>query len=196
MMRKKLGALLVRSGVITKIQLQVALDRQQRTEERLGRALINCGFATESQILSALSAQLGVQYVDLSRKNIPVGMAELISEDVARKYCLVPTAVTDKYVHVAMADPLDETAIAVLKRSCKFKVVPMVATQVGVEAAIDKLYGGVTEQPAVIGNVPVAAFMNLLLENTAAGRSVDMKMVPGDDTVAVQVKVDGVPCVV
>lgn len=196
---RKLGSLLVRSGVITKLQLEVALNRQAETGERLGGILISCGFATEAQILKALSSQLGVQSVDLSRKVIPAGMRDLIPEEMAREYSIVPVTITDKFLYVAMADPLDRQVVEKIREQCavKVKVVPMVATKAGIMQAIDALYLGVRPEAAVAENESVVSFMNMVLEQAAAGHAVDVRMTPdNNNSVSVKFQVDGVQCAV
>jgi hypothetical protein len=55
--REKLGAMLVRAGLITQAQLQVALDVQKRTLRRLGDILVELGMVTKEELKEMTALQ-------------------------------------------------------------------------------------------------------------------------------------------
>ena len=55
--REKLGAMLVRAGLITQAQLQVALDVQKRTLRRLGDILVELGMVTKEELKELTALQ-------------------------------------------------------------------------------------------------------------------------------------------
>jgi len=60
---KSLGALLVDNKVMTQEHLNRALDRQREKGGLLGDIIVEMGFASESQVLTALAQQLNIQYL-------------------------------------------------------------------------------------------------------------------------------------
>ena len=62
--RKRLGDLLVESGLLTNEQLQTALSEKPR-DLKLGDALLQHGFITEQQLIEVLEFQLGIPHVNL-----------------------------------------------------------------------------------------------------------------------------------
>ena len=56
---RPLGAILIRMGKITQVQLLAALDRQKSTHGVIGRELVQLGYATEADVEVALAVQAG-----------------------------------------------------------------------------------------------------------------------------------------
>ena len=81
---KRLGDLLVSAGAITPEELEQGLERQKTTKERLGTALISAGIITEAQLIEVLRLQLGIEYIDLSKTNIPISMAQVVPKNIAK----------------------------------------------------------------------------------------------------------------
>ncbi len=66
----RIGDLLVQQGVITRDQLIRALDEQAKVPGvKLGAVLVQLGFCSQRDVLTAISRQLGFE-VGLSRKKI------------------------------------------------------------------------------------------------------------------------------
>ena len=82
MEKRKVGELLVDSGIINEHQLEIALAEQRRTGGRLGNILIDLGLATEDAISRALASQTGVDHYDLSKTPIDPEAVPLVPEDV------------------------------------------------------------------------------------------------------------------
>jgi len=66
--RRRIGDILVDSGVITPEQLTKALEWQRRTRDRLGRVLVELDMASERQIADALAEQRKVIAAELTGK--------------------------------------------------------------------------------------------------------------------------------
>jgi hypothetical protein len=108
--RKRLGELLVQAGVIDETQLMEALEFQRSHGFRLGDALVELGLATEEQVLSALACRLGFERVELDTLPRTAEMAAaalLVPEQLARTRGVVPIAIDDRTLTVALRDPTD-----------------------------------------------------------------------------------------
>ena len=141
MQHRRLGELLIAAGTITDEQLARGLTRQKETKERLGTALINGGIITEDQLIEALQMQLGIDYVDLTKLNIPTELAQTVPKNLAKQYQVVPVKAVKDELFLAMTDPLNFYAIEEVRKAVHKKVVPMVAKAAAVEHAIATLYG-------------------------------------------------------
>src|SRR5437660_12271756 len=89
---KKLGEILVEKGLITRDQLEQALEQQSRTDHLLGRVLIDLGVVKEPDLMAALAGQVGVRFVDLAATTIDPSAAMLIPQSVARRCRAIPLA--------------------------------------------------------------------------------------------------------
>src|SRR2546426_4658182 len=109
--RKRIGDILVETGVLSAQQLTEALARQRRTRERLGRILVEQKVATEKQIAQALAAQLDLPLVNLASARIDPKAVKLVPEALARKRRVLPLVLEGEHLVIAMADPLDVYAV-------------------------------------------------------------------------------------
>src|SRR3990167_9508237 len=76
-----LGEMLVEAGVITSLDLKVALESQRQVPAPLGVTLVDLGIATEEQVLPILALQLNRIDVRLSVKNEePTSVVEALDQ--------------------------------------------------------------------------------------------------------------------
>src|SRR5206468_1625527 len=111
--------------------------------ERLGKALVKLllGFVPEEEITECLSQQFGVPSINLSHFEIDNSVIKLIPADVARKYNILPVNKTGATITIAMADPTNVFAMDDIKFMTGYNVEPVVASELGIKAAIDNYYG-------------------------------------------------------
>ncbi|HZH98698.1 MAG TPA: hypothetical protein VEX38_06975, partial [Fimbriimonadaceae bacterium] len=87
---RKLGELLLSSGLITNLQLSIALAAQQTSNRRLGEILVERGFATEDQIASCLAEQYGYPRANLNNVRPQPSALCALKPDVALEHCVLP----------------------------------------------------------------------------------------------------------
>ncbi|MBI2862165.1 MAG: hypothetical protein HYX89_05030 [Chloroflexi bacterium] len=73
--------------------------------------------------------------------------ARLVSGELARQRNLIPIAQLDGVLVVAMADPLDEDAIAEIQRLTGLAVQPVVSPRSDIRAALDRLFAPPAPKP-------------------------------------------------
>jgi type IV pilus assembly protein PilB len=140
-MSVRLGELLTKASLITQDQLKEALKMQKETGGKLGETLIKLGFVSEEDITECLSQQFGVPSINLAHFEIDGGVIKLIPADVARKYNILPVNKTGATITIAMADPTNVFAMDDIKFMTGYNVEPVVASELGIKAAIDNYYG-------------------------------------------------------
>ena len=82
----RLGESTVHRGLISREQLEEALERQRSTGQRLGETLLEVGAVSAVQFGQALADQLGVPFVDLETSPPDVMVAALITEASRGRY--------------------------------------------------------------------------------------------------------------
>jgi len=137
----RLGELLTKAGLLTQDQLKEALRVQKETSGKLGETLIKLGFISEEDITECLSQQFGVPSINLQHFEIDPTVIKLIPADVARKYNILPVNKTGATITIAMADPTNVFAMDDIKFMTGYNVEPVVASELGIKAAIDDYYG-------------------------------------------------------
>ncbi|GAE34951.1 GspE/PulE family protein [Halalkalibacter akibai] len=139
--KKRLGDILVESGMITDEQLMNALQEQKKTGARLGDQLVDMEAVTEQQIIEVLEFQLGIPHINLYKQKIDPKIIGIINEELARRYQLLPVERIGDKLTVAMADPLDYFALDDLRLSTGFQIQPAIAKKEEVRLAINRYYG-------------------------------------------------------
>ena len=217
----RLGDVMMDEGIITLDQLNQALTKQQETKHKLGETLVELGFASERQIATALSRQLGLELVDPNRVNIRESILNLIKDHTVLKRSLVIPFDFDeydsRYLKVAMADPMDIKVIDDLTLLTGMQISPCIATSTDILAAIDKYFGNLenqavadlfakeraeeeeqykdedmTEANAAVENSPVVILVNRIIEQAARQRASDIHIEPFETHIRVRYRIDGV----
>jgi type IV pilus assembly protein PilB len=146
---KRIGELLVEGGVLSQSQLEQALFAQRKDGRKLGHLLIELGLVTETQLTQTLSRQLSVPWVSLYHVDFSRSLLNLLSHEVAERYCVVPILVRrvrkqGDTLYIAMDDPTNESAIEEISRAVSMAVKPMIACPSDIRAAIRVYYLGET----------------------------------------------------
>ena len=138
---RPLGELLLERKLVTTEQLTQAMDRQKRTRQRLGRVLVEMGFATAEGVLDALSAQLGVNSTRVNSYTVNPEAVQCLPERVARKHMAFPLLKVGSTLVVAIASPKNLHALDDLRFASGCGVQTMVALETEIQAGLDKYYG-------------------------------------------------------
>jgi type IV-A pilus assembly ATPase PilB len=139
-MSAKLGEILVRENLITPQQLREALEFQRERGGRLGSNLVKMGFISDDVITSVLSRQYGVPSINLDLFHIEDETINLISQDVALKYTILPISKVGATLTLAMADPTNVFAMDDIKFMTGLNVEPVIASETSIQNAIGKYY--------------------------------------------------------
>jgi len=137
---KPLGELLLERELITSSQLEKALRHQREKGGLVGEVLVSLGFVEESDIAYALSIQYGFPYLPLENYEISPEIANIISKQVAERYCAIPLDKVSNTLMVAMADPLNSHAVEDIEYVSNCVVQVFVSTSSNIRKAIEKYY--------------------------------------------------------
>ncbi|MCX8028117.1 MAG: ATPase, T2SS/T4P/T4SS family [Thermodesulfovibrionales bacterium] len=124
-MRKRLGDVLIESGLITQEQLEEVLKLQKKRKLKLGQLLINEGYLTKEQITEALSAKLNIPIIQCHEMKIDDTLKQLVPKEIALPNLVFPVEFKNNVLTIAMADPLDYKTIddIAFKNSVRIKTV-------------------------------------------------------------------------
>ncbi len=142
----RLGDLLLREGLITKDQLDKALQEQKSSGQRLGYNLVKMGFVQETEITKMLARQYRMPAVDLARFEVDPKIVKMIPADVALKHLVLPLKREGRTLTVAMADPTNLSVLDDLKFITRYDIFAVIAGEYTLRTAIDKYYEQVDQQ--------------------------------------------------
>ncbi|MBI5599024.1 MAG: Flp pilus assembly complex ATPase component TadA [Deltaproteobacteria bacterium] len=137
---KKLGEILVESGLITKDQLSRSIEEQKKTRKRLGEVLVESRLLTEADISRTLSIQLAIPYTDISSAVVEPEAVESVPEKLAEKHLILPLGIEGRDITIAMADPLNFEAIKDVEFATGRSVRPTISTTEDIKKAIKQFY--------------------------------------------------------
>ena len=123
-----IGKILLDQGKITPDHLKQALTLQKSTTEKLGRLLVDLGFVSETDVLSAYAQQLNVAMYDPEKTPPDPSVAKVIPEHLIQRYNLIPLRRNGTKLMVAMADPTNVFALDDLRLITGFEIEPVLAT--------------------------------------------------------------------
>ena len=127
--KRKLGELLIESGLLTIDKLKDALEAQKSTGKRLGEALIDMKIISEEEMAFSLAMQLKIPFIDLVDYSIKSDILECIPEEVCHKFICIPLSMKNNILDVAMADPLDLHIMKDLQFITGYNIQPAISTR-------------------------------------------------------------------
>ena len=136
-----LGALLVREGLISSEQLELALLDQQGTGLRLGELLVQWGWVDSAEISRALAEQYDLAFLDLDEASFdPVAVARLEAKDARRRDAIPVRFLDDGRLLVGVADPTDVGACDELRTLLGGAISLVVVDQTELHRALAREY--------------------------------------------------------
>ncbi len=155
MQKKSIGEIFVTAGLITEEQLQQAIEKQNQlgASEKIGDVLVTMGLITEKEKVRCLGDVWGFQYVDLAEQSVDPEAVKCISQDLARRYKVIPVARRNGTLTLAMKNPLDVFAIDEVRLVTGTEIEPVIATEEDIVAAIGQNYGGGTASAEAVSEL-------------------------------------------
>ena len=139
--RQLLGEILLKRNLISKEQLDKALQIQQKEQGFLGEILTRSGFVEERDIVVALIVQCNLPYIAVDKYDIDRSILQLIPKEVARRYKVIPLDCVGTVLSVVMADPLNLAVKAELQRITNYRIAPFISTKTAIDKALDRWFG-------------------------------------------------------
>jgi type II secretory ATPase GspE/PulE/Tfp pilus assembly ATPase PilB-like protein len=218
----KLGELLIKRGVLSEKQLDVALREHEKSGELLGKALIRLGFITEEQLLVTLAEQLSIQYVpSLKNRKISDAVIKAVPARFVWHYKFMPLSLVENLLTIAVSNPLDVWPTEDIKFHLGFDVEVVLTPDAEIMAAIRTYYGvgaalvedilnkDSKEEPSkkfeeqggvTVLDTPekhaqdasVVKLVNQLVAEAIQARATDIHIEPYRDRVKVRYRIDGI----
>jgi len=137
----RLGEILIQRGVINESQLKSALDAQLIYGAHLGTCLIELGYVDEEVLGTTLADIFGVNYARRELfENIPPEIIESLPAKVVENQYAIPFAMSANILQVAMTDPKNYQALDVVSFAAGHRVQAWVAPEVRIFQAMERYY--------------------------------------------------------
>ena len=216
-MEPRIGEFLVRGGIVTREQLNAALEKEKTNGSHLVQELVRLGFTTEEQLTEFLAKQFGIERVELADLDIPDAVFNLIPPDLIQKHQLIPVKLVGTALTVAMTDPTNLIAINEIKFITGYGVKAALASASAIKKVLEKRFGSVSydevlkkfggnemevirdeeeislkELQDATNEAPVVTLVNAILSDAAKRRASDIHIEPYEKVFRIRFRVDGV----
>ena len=211
----RIGEILVKQGVTTSDQIDIALTEQKSSGDLIGKILVRLGFATESIIRDVIGGAIGQESVDLDRAIPDSDAINLISKDMARQLRILPLTFerNTNQLTIAMTDPFnvvltDKISVHVGQ---DIEIMPLLAGEAEIEKAIDVFYGFELSVDGILNEIetgeidyqsmdtasdeysqPVVRLVNALLTDAVKRGASDLHFEPEEGFLRFRYRIDGV----
>lgn len=212
----RIGEQLVSKGIITKGQLNVALQEKKVSGKMLGEVLVALGFIKADLLTTYLSESSGFEVFDPSGAIVDGDVLSIVSKEQAMKFQLLPVSIQGNNLMVAMADPHDIMAIDALRKHLPKKgmnIKPLLAGPKVLIEAIETAYGyassvndilkeleddtyvpediaGLSEDEAY--SHPIVRLVNALVFEAVKIGASDLHFEPEENFIRLRYRIDGV----
>lgn len=211
--------ILFNQGVLNKDQVSSIRLESINSGVALEKIIQDRNFASAAQIAQAKGQLLGIPFITLDGlegQGISPEVLNLIPEQVARRYKLIPFKLEVDVISVAMADPLDLQVTQFIEKKTSKRVKRFLALEADILKAIYSQYSqNLTtdvvsalkevnsfipdekktsdfDQAEVIREAPVANIVTQLLEYAVKTKASDIHIEPDEAQTRVRYRIDGI----
>ncbi len=205
----RLGDILVKSGALTKGNLDRALSYQKEHGSKLGEALIKLGYISDEQFTEALAAQKRLSVVRLGEVFPNPRVVAMLPEKFIRAREVIPVDFDRDALILAMVNPLDVVTLDDVRMMTGHDIVPVVATSSDFKDTLEYVFSGkgtldvsgkdeelsfshLAEERREAEDVSVVELVDGILESALKRRASDVHFEPQLYDMPVRIRVDGV----
>jgi type II secretion system protein E len=166
----------------------------------------------EDVFTQRLATTLGWPYLDLPKLAIPTEARNKVSTKVAFQYSVLPTALENGGLQVAVSDPFDAAMMNAVRFNARMPVQFALAPKAEIEKALKKYYGVGAETLDEMGEndtmeleiasdkeiteddqeASVIKFVNQIIWEAFKDRATDIHFEPAEDELRIRYRIDGI----
>jgi len=204
------------SNLIEKDALEEAFKASQEMDRPFADVLVFRGLISEDALGQLTAEYLKVPFISLRNRLIPDKILNLVPENIARRYRVIPFEKTDEGISLAMEDPKNFEAVEIVKRrtgqpvkifftssgdlarslnqyqrDIKKKFEKIIKENVRKAGRVDTKVS-LEKLLEVASDLPVVKILDAVLEYAAAENASDLHFETLDEALIVRLRVDGV----
>ncbi len=219
MKRKRVGDILLERGILTREQLDRALELQRKSTPRqlLGEVILELELCTEDQIVEALASAYDIPFTRLEPHFVDATIMGTLPTSFIRSHEVLPLFYVDRVLTVAVNDPTNLYLIEEITEQIDGKVQVVASPAADIQNMIetlvphDKEYSiedlvedsasdiDVVERQAqevvnleeVASESPVIKLVNYMIYTAVRERASDIHIEPDDSSMRVRFRIDG-----
>lgn len=209
----RIGERLIQLGLISKDQLEIALQEQRQNKKLLGTILVEMSFLTESALGEVLAESAGAEKFDESATMLDTNLLGMVPKEVCQRNKILPVATNkDGSISVIMADVFNVLGIDQIRRHLpkganikplfcpESRIIELVNQYYEYEMSIDgilrEIETGIREKGQLDGREegytnPTVRLVNALLVDAIKQEASDIHFEPEGSFLRLRYRIDG-----
>jgi type IV pilus assembly protein PilB len=213
---KTLADLLLMQGALTQEQARQIKFTEIQTGKTQEEIILEQGFVSENNLVKAKAALYNIPYVDLGTTPSSPEAISVLPQQVAQRFKVFPISVDNKLklLSLAMADPLDLTAIGFIEQKTGYQIKPFSAEPTKIDTIVAASYSTslakeVTEAlkevdpgkrrvlvmdtgKGVLREEKISEIVRHILNFSVKSRASDIHIEPQEKSTRVRYRIDGI----
>jgi type IV pilus assembly protein PilB len=211
--KKPLGEYLLELGLITKEQLEKALEEQKKTGARLGQILIERGYVKPEDIGRVLELQSEIPYIPLSQIKIDEKFIQNFPENILRRYRFLPIKREGGVIHTAIVPPFSSDVVNEIRRVVRSPIKLFLITEREFNQVLSQVFSldkttkeviqdfqsrrpvetVVTAPPVIeVEEAPVVRLVSSIINEAIIRNASDIHLDPQEKDMKVRYRIDGI----
>ncbi len=139
-LKEKILKIFIDKHLLKEADLEKALKVQREKGGSLSDILVDMGLVSRNDLMVALSQELGIPPINLSKYKVDPNVIKLIPKKIAKRYQIIPISKMGNTLVVAMVDPLNIFAIDDIRAITGFDINPIITADRDIKEAINQYY--------------------------------------------------------
>ena len=194
--RQPIGIELVKRGIVTEADIEMALQEQKRdSSKKLGEILNELNVCDSTVLIEAIGEIIGVKGIILSPEKIKIDVLSYISIEIARRNKAIPFDIENGKIKVCFADTTNARNIDTIRLLMLNKglvIEPYITFGNIIEVALRNLGGTADKDMRRLGQDDnITQIVDSVIKTAMEKRASDIHIEPEKDEVRVRYRIDG-----
>jgi len=137
---KKLRQIVQKYGLVSESDLEAAAVAAEEDGKSMEEVLLGNKLVEESSLLAAISKEMNIPPIDLSKVIVPDDVLSVLPQDLATYYQILPISKIDNMLTLAVSNPFDVLKLDDVRIVTGHEIRPVVSTQHSILEAIKRNY--------------------------------------------------------
>ncbi len=194
--RQPIGIELVKRGIVTEADIEMALQEQKRdSSKKIGEILNELNVCDSTVLIEAIGEIIGVKGIILSPEKIRIDVLNYISLEIARRNKAIPFDIENGKIKVCFADTTNARNIDTIRLLMLNKglvIEPYITFGNLIEVALRNLGGTADKDMRRLGQDDnITQIVDSVIRTAMEKRASDIHIEPEKDEVRVRYRIDG-----
>lgn len=208
------------SGLVSRKDVEAADEEAKKKKQSIGDVLLSQGTLSSDALRRIKAYVLGIPFVNLKDKKIPLEVLSLIPEPIARTHSIIAFRKGERELEVAMLDTEDLPAIDSVRKKTGLNILPRLTDEDSIKHALLQYQKSLKEEfgdlitteagkinlvKEAIGDdasgedlkkmaedLPIVRIVDTLLRHAIIQDASDIHIEPMEDRVLVRYRIDGI----